>query len=87
VTLSGIIIVVNDEHPENELEQICVTDSGIVTFVNDVQPEKAPDAITVTEAPSVMSFIWVYGIFDLKRLTALLHSRVTDVNDVHPENA
>ena len=40
VTVNGISICVNDEHPEKADDLIDVTDDGIVICVNDVHPKK-----------------------------------------------
>ena len=36
----GIVICVNDEHPEKALHPIEVIEEGIIIFVNDEHPEK-----------------------------------------------
>ena len=51
VTLSGIVTLVNELHPENTLYPMLVTLLGIVTLVNELHPENALYPMLATLQP------------------------------------
>ena len=65
VTLSGIVIDVSPEQPENAQVPMLVTLSGIVTDVRPEQPEKASFPTLVT--PSGMTRFTISSPFRNKR--------------------
>ena len=54
--IDGIVIFVNDEHPEKAEYPILVTEKGIAICVNDEHPEKAYSPIEVTQEGIVICF-------------------------------